>query len=1007
MAVFDKTGSWQCPLVTRPSLSSRFSRPKPRFTFQARGTVQSFAGESPREHNFLVELQPAVFSDRETDVLSLRTIRRRKDGDAKASNSGTKFSLRACMHVSERDKLNKQNVMVILFSKKDIDCSLKEKTKFRTVSLRGWTRGNSASVEGLWTRLNQAAQSYAERLHAKSIPEKPVSVVVPCGSLPSMKASIGTALSTSNGTSNGPSNGGSHDQPVVPIEDRVLRSAVSPRLSQAGGRCVAPLENALIENRDDERRRPPTGKYTRMGGLSRELVGPPSDAGTPLYLSKTQRMRVRPGKKLPPSFNGTGSAKRRSSEVIREMASQREPDNIIKKQRKILHGDEHSASNDSASFLSVVRATEFDRSAKEGQEAERPASLSSAIIDRDSVTENAQRLPATHARALRSNCRALGTSSLTKGIANLGNTCYLGSALQLFMHNESFMLDVEYKLQKTNQAPFSKALLGLYNARDSAEAHLYPQMVRDAISSHFPEFGTGLQQDAHEFLTRCFSVLEEELGANVLESPVSRNFSIVLESKYECTLCGKMTTPRRELFHDLSLDIPSVNDAPQAEGIMMPVVDKENLTSSSCGLHGTVASQSSVHSSPVEKAISLEKLIATYFRSYEVELTCESPSCCGTRARKHTRTVLRPRVLVLHLKRFRAEMTPDNVFTLVKVSDRIDLPSTIDLAGFEACKSGLGPSVFVTERSRKIRDHDNGCDGSLGHCLCTERISTVPGRVRLKPAHPPKLCRKSGLNSGTKLRDSRVTQYFNSDHSSIDRSMCRCAETGARCPEFPHKHSNYCSADAEHVTGVIQAGCTSPSRVNKPSVGKGVNSKEQEACQSDCRDSPLCSNARQGRQGSCSDSLSDKIDEEFECNQAVFDEMKTDHVRSCMGVSDESAQGALHEAHGNVARALRIVHDRSEATSHDSPSECVRDVLDVIESPDNSFTASEGTRYRLSAVVRHLSSVAEYGHYVCDVRQTDDEWRCFDDSISFSCGREPYKSFDRQQDSYLLFYTLE
>jgi uncharacterized UBP type Zn finger protein len=77
-------------------------------------------------------------------------------------------------------------------------------------------------------------------------------------------------------------------------------------------------------------------------------------------------------------------------------------------------------------------------------------------------------------------------------------------------------------------------------------------------------FQGSTQQDAHEFLSGCLSLLEEEVDAYLkkgvtknVRCPVNNNFTCFVERTFVCPLC-KVTSKKVESYHDFSLDIPDI-----------------------------------------------------------------------------------------------------------------------------------------------------------------------------------------------------------------------------------------------------------------------------------------------------------------------------------------------------------------------------------------------------------------------------------------------------------------
>ena len=185
------------------------------------------------------------------------------------------------------------------------------------------------------------------------------------------------------------------------------------------------------------------------------------------------------------------------------------------------------------------------------------------------------------------------------GMANLGNTCYMSAILQALLRLPSFVHDLRVcagklrergsQLQQGTATSLFAELLAVVNAlqAEGEQASVFnPKKLQDCIARRSPQFAGNAQQDAHEFLTDILDFMQAELrqhetgkakakadaaAAAAVESeeaeedeeaggaapicPTALNFRCVIEHKLECCGCH-VTSKRRELYHDLSLDLP-------------------------------------------------------------------------------------------------------------------------------------------------------------------------------------------------------------------------------------------------------------------------------------------------------------------------------------------------------------------------------------------------------------------------------------------------------------------
>lgn len=116
------------------------------------------------------------------------------------------------------------------------------------------------------------------------------------------------------------------------------------------------------------------------------------------------------------------------------------------------------------------------------------------------------------------------------GIANLGNTCYMNSAIQcgIVACDElyHFLVSGEYEsnLKDASTTSVSRALAWLLGEIGNEENRnaIYPSMVKSSIDEHMPRFKGTNQNDCAEFLLELLDKIHEELN---LDKETSRDLS--------------------------------------------------------------------------------------------------------------------------------------------------------------------------------------------------------------------------------------------------------------------------------------------------------------------------------------------------------------------------------------------------------------------------------------------------------------------------------------------------
>ncbi|XP_035535009.1 ubiquitin carboxyl-terminal hydrolase 37-like [Morone saxatilis] len=234
--------------------------------------------------------------------------------------------------------------------------------------------------------------------------------------------------------------------------------------------------------------------------------------------------------------------------------------------------------------------------------------------------------------------RSTTTTTDRFGFPNIGQTCYLSSCLQSLLTLEDFIRDLSSQEQVWTSVPKAQLIRRLMAIRDvhtSTDSERKGRLLRGfmkALSVQAPEFGElgNLQKDAHEFLTsvldqiRSLSPHLQVVAASTgrrYTCPVDDHLVFRMEHTRTCKRCGLQST-RQEEFSNLSLDLVPGG--------------------------------------------SVEDMLQDYVEETELEFRCE---CGGNTSGQRSAFVTLPRVLVLHLKRFR--FTP--AFQQVKVHDPVGL----------------------------------------------------------------------------------------------------------------------------------------------------------------------------------------------------------------------------------------------------------------------------------------------------------------------------------------------
>lgn len=285
------------------------------------------------------------------------------------------------------------------------------------------------------------------------------------------------------------------------------------------------------------------------------------------------------------------------------------------------------------------------------------------------------------------------------GLVNLGNTCFLNSALQALA---AVLTTQHHRFPEESlpaMGPIGIALLGTLRAipssvgateaasmsrKKGSSRHgnvIEPSVFLGAISKRYKEFRRLRQQDSHDFLRLLFNVLDDEhkeavgkMGKGAPKALHQLCFGGSQLSRVTCKAC-KTVTEVEEAFLDLSLAIP-------------PVGELEGLVS-----HMRSLSTEDAYVPSGGDDTSLQDMLAFWARPSQ--LANENAFACENCPRDddgakfvyrpatlQSRLKVLPPCLILHLQRFSITGVGKRGIRLSKDHTHIAIPETIDLAPF-------------------------------------------------------------------------------------------------------------------------------------------------------------------------------------------------------------------------------------------------------------------------------------------------------------------------------------
>lgn len=268
------------------------------------------------------------------------------------------------------------------------------------------------------------------------------------------------------------------------------------------------------------------------------------------------------------------------------------------------------------------------------------------------------------------------------GLANLGNSCYLNSVMQMLFVIPDFIkrfvdgapqIFQQNYIDPANDFNVQMAKLGIgllsgkysippnTNHEHESRQGIPPRMFKTLVGRGHPGFSSNRQQDAQEFFLHIINIIDRHSRHQINPTDC---FKFQVEERYQCSRSNKVKyTYRTEYL--LPLPIP-----------VETAVNKDEVGAYEALKNETEAKGQKLDSNAlVRPRIKLSSCLQTFIRSETVEQFYSSALNEKTVAQKTTRLSTFPDYLLIHLKKFM--MKED--WTPVKLDVAVEMPDTLNL----------------------------------------------------------------------------------------------------------------------------------------------------------------------------------------------------------------------------------------------------------------------------------------------------------------------------------------